>query len=384
MMKSTRLASITMLLLWGCGSSEARPAPAPREPVAVQVAEARVGPVDVEYVATATVRGQNTAVLTSKVMGYVRALHVRPGDRVRAGQVLVELDAQDARAHLAQARAGIGEADAALAQAESDVAAATSARRIAELTWQRTQRLHEQGAATAHELDQADTTHESARARERLAEARLRAARARIGQARAGAQVASALLDHRRVVAPFEGQVIARTVDVGDLASPGTPLLTVEEQGALRAEAVVDESQASRIALGDGASVEVEAAGVVLEGTVSEIVPAVDVTSRAFTVKLDLPADEASAALRHGMFGRVRFRVSTAERLLVPEAALCPRGQLDRVFVAEEGRARVRLVSLGQVHEGGVEVLAGLSPGEEVVIDAPAGLPDAAPIEVRR
>lgn len=358
-------------------------------PVAVTVAKARTAAVDTQYVATATLRGRNTAVVTSKGVGYVRALHVRPGDEVVAGQVLVELDTNDVAAGLVQARAGETEAVAGIDQAERDLEAARAARKLATLTYERTRRLAEQKAATPQELDEAEVAQTAAFARERMAEAGLARAQARTDQARAGVGMAKVAVGDRRVVAPFAGRVVSRAVELGNLASPGTPLLTLEEHDGLRAEAVVDESQTARIGLGDPVDVEIDSLEIRLKGRVGEIVPAVESTSRAFVVKVDLPESATAAAganppgagLRPGMFARARFRVGEAQRLVIPAGAVSPRGQLDRVFVVEGDRARLRVVTVGQVQGGNVEVLSGLDDGETVVVAPPAGLGDAAPIQ---
>lgn len=355
-------------------------------PVAVAVGEAHRAPLATHYVATATVRGRNTAIITSKGMGYVRSLNVKAGDRVKAGQVLVVLDANDVQAGLMQAQAGASEAEAGLTQAERDVEAAQAARKLAALTWERTKRLVEQKAATQQQLDEAEMAATAAEARERMAVAGLARARARVGQAKAGVGVARVSLGDRTVVAPFDGRVVSRGVEVGNLAAPGTPLLTVEEDGALRVEAVVDESQTARIALGQNVEVEVEAVGAKLVGVVGEIVPTVDAMSRAFLVKVDLPEAPEGGGLRPGMFARARFAVGQAERLVVPVNAVSPRGQLDRVFIADNGKARLRLVTIGARHGEVVEVLSGLDAGEKVVVGTPAELAmlsDASPISAK-
>jgi multidrug efflux pump subunit AcrA (membrane-fusion protein) len=383
-------AALTLAIastLTACGAHDTPKgvASAPLPPLAVGVAEVQRAPLATHYLATATLRGRNTAVVTSKGMGYVRAIHVKAGDAVKAGQVLVELDTNDVQAGLMQAQAGASEAEAGLTQAERDVEAAKAARKLASVTYERTKRLVEQKAATPQQLDEAEMAATAAEARERMAEAGLARARARVGQAKAGVGVARVSLGDRTVVAPFDGRVVSKGVEVGNLASPGTPLLTVEEVGALRAEATVDESQTARISVGQGVSVEIESVGTVLQGQVGEIVPTVDAVSRAFLVKVDLPEPPAGAVLRPGMFARARFEVGQAERLVVPAAAVSPRGQLDRVFIVDGAKARLRLVTVGARHGELVEVLSGLDAGEKVVVAEPkamAQLADARPISV--
>jgi multidrug efflux pump subunit AcrA (membrane-fusion protein) len=379
------VALATTVTLTACGGHDAPKgaAPAALPPLAVGTAEAHRAPLATHYLATATVRGRNTALVTSKGMGYVRVIHVKAGDAVKAGQVLVELDTNDVQAGLVQAQAGASEALAGLTQAERDVEAARAARKLASISYERTQRLVAQKAATQQNLDEAEMAATAAEARERMAEAGLARARARVGQAKAGVGVARVSLGDRTVVAPFDGRVVSKSVEVGNLASPGSPLLTVEEVGALRAEATVDESQTARISIGQAVEVEIESVGARVRGIVGEIVPTVDAVSRAFLVKVDLPEVPEGAVLRPGMFARARFEVGQVERLVVPANAVSERGQLDRVFIADNGKARLRLVTLGARHGEVVEVLSGLDAGEKVVVGAPAllaQLSDARPI----
>lgn len=354
-------------------------------PTAVTLSEARRALLDTQYIATATIRGRNTAILTSKGVGYVRALHVTAGDRVEAGQLLVELDTNDVQAGLIQAQAGASEAEASVIQAQREVEGARASHRLTGLTLERTRRLVEQKAATQQQLDEAETANSAADSRERMAEASLARARAGVAQAQAGIGVARVSVSDRRVVAPFAGRVVSRSVEIGNLAQPGSPLLTLEDQGALRAEAIVDESQTAHIALGDAVDVEIESIGARLSGKVGEIVPAVDAASRAYLVKVDLTDAGAGSTngapnLHPGMFARARFKVGQAEHLVVPTDAVSSRGQLDRVFVAEKGLARLRLVTVGESRGELTEVLSGLAPGETVVRKPAPGLVDATPI----
>jgi len=118
-------------------------------------------------------------------------------------------------------------------------------------------------------------------------------------------------------------------------------------------------------------------------GRVSEVVPAIDPASRAFTVKVDLPAD-VGVELRPGMFARVDFRTGTTRALRVPATAVVPAGALDRVFVLEDGRARLRLVTVGERSGEEVEVLSGLSAGDVVMTAPPPDLRDGQRVEVSR
>lgn len=118
-----------------------------------------------------------------------------------------------------------------------------------------------------------------------------------------------------------------------------------------------------------------------LNARVGEIVPSVDAASRSYIVKIDLPP---LANLRSGMFGRAFFPLGARKVVTVPAGAVIERGQLQSVFVVEEGAARTRMVTTGKREPDAIEVLSGLSEGEKVVSPVPAGLSDGARVEVRQ
>ena len=187
--------------------------------------------------------------------------------------------------------------------------------------------------------------------------------------------------DYTRIAAPFSGVITAKSVEPGNLAAPGAPLLTVEREGAYRLEASVDESKLALVKAGQTVDVDLESLDRRLSARVSEIVPAVDAASRAYLVKIDLPA---VPNLRSGVFGRARFLLGTRKVVSIPPAALVERGQLQSVFVMEGGVARTRLVTGGEQRPDAVEVLSGLSGGEMLVSPVPPGLTDGARVEVRQ
>jgi len=127
--------------------------------------------------------------------------------------------------------------------------------------------------------------------------------------------------------------------------------------------------------------VALEALDRKLNARVGEIVPSVDAASRSYIVKIDLPP---LANLRSGMFGRAFFPLGARKVVTVPAGAVIERGQLQSVFVVEEGAARTRMVTTGKREPDAIEVLSGLSEGEKVVSPVPAGLSDGARVEVRQ
>lgn len=355
------LATTTLL---GCASEPVGQSPSVAT-IPVKLATAHEEPLDALYRTSGTVRGRTTAVLTSKTVGYVRSVAVRAGDRVQAGQILATLEANDSSASVRRAHAGFDQSMDARAEAENAVTAAEAALRIAKSTHDRVAALRAKDAIAQQELDEADARLQAATAQADMARARLRMSGARISQARAEVSEAQAALDYARIVAPFAGQVIERRVEPGTLAAPGMPLLVLEQVGQVLVETAVDESRSSSVTLGDTASVEIEALGKPVIGRVVEIVPTVDVASRAFLVKVELPAE--LAGLRPGMFARVSFRVGQKQTLVVPQSAIARRGALDRVYVVEGDRLRLRMVTLGETQNAWTEVLSGIAAGERVV-----------------
>ncbi|MEO8903814.1 MAG: efflux RND transporter periplasmic adaptor subunit [Polyangiaceae bacterium] len=371
------LLILSTSLLCGCAGTETAPnAEQTSAPAPVKLSTAHNENFDTIYRSSGTVRGRTTAVLTSKTTGYVRSVVVAPGDRVNAGQLLALLEANDSSASVRRARAGFEQSVEARGETQNSLLAAQAALRIAKSTQARTSALYASRSISQQEFDEADARLQGAQAEAEMAAARLRAASSRIDQAKAEVGEAQATLDYARIVAPFTGQVIERRIDPGNLASPGMPLLVLEQEGRLRVETTVEESHAASVTLGDCALVEIDSVAQPIAGTVGEIVPTVDVASRAFIVKVDLPA--GLTALRPGMFARVGFRIGSRPRLVVPTTAVSPNGALDRVFAVDGERLRLRMVTLGEQQGPWTEVLSGLSPGERVVSQAGAQVSDGA------
>lgn len=330
------------------------------------------------YRASGTVRGKTTVTLTSKVAGFVRTVAVRAGDRVAAGQALVELEADDTRAAVARQRAELAHAIDARAEAQSEADSARAAADLARQELARDQRLVDSGAITRQAFEQVEARARATAAQLAAAEARIRSAASGIDISRASLSEGQATLGYARVVAPFAGRVLERLVEPGALASPATPLLVLDDGASTRVEAAVDESRASQIHPGDPVAIEL-ANRPPITGTVGEIVPTVDVAARSFVVKIDLPGD--AAALQPGTFARVGFATGARPRLVVPTTAIRSLGALDRIFVIDDHTARLRMVALGEVRGGWTEVLAGLSSGERVVADPAPSLRDGSAVE---
>jgi RND family efflux transporter MFP subunit len=210
-----------------------------------------------------------------------------------------------------------------------------------------------------------------------MAESKRGQLQAKISQAEEAVASASIMKGYAEIRAPFAGVVAERRVEPGNMAAPGQPLLVIEQAGGFRLEAAVDESRIGSIRVGQSVSVTLDKT---VATRVSEIVPAVDAASRAFTVKIDLPG---MSQLRSGMFGRASFPLGQRQALTLPAGAVAEQGQVQSVLVAQDGYARGRLVTLGGRVGDRVEVLTGLTAGEMVIFPKPAGLADGVRVEVR-
>ena len=371
------------LAFWitGCGGPgrESKTA-TPAAPIAVTTVTASEQPWPSMYEATGTVRARTSTVIAAKLMGYVREVKVQTGDRVREGQLLVTLDARDLDVNSRQAEAALEEVRSSMPEADSAVAGAKANLDLAQTTFNRMQDLFNKKSISNQEFDEASGKLKAAQAAYQMAvakRAQLNAQAARVQQDVRASEVARS---YAEITAPFAGVVTAKTVDPGTLAVPGTPLLTIEREGAYRLEVSVEESHLSAVRLGQSVSVTLDGIDRTLDARVSEIVPAVDAASRSYTVKIDLPN---MPGLRSGAFGRASFSMGNREALSIPVAAVTERGQLQSVLVAENGIARTRLITAGSKNKDRVEILSGLTAGDKVIFPVPQGLGDGTAVEVR-
>ena len=372
---------IPVFLLTSCGSEPARRAAPPQAPpVAVQVVSVTTQDWPTSYEATGTIRARTTATISSKVMGYVQQVSVQVGDRVRQGQELITLDARDLDVSLRRAEAGGAEVQSAIPELENATAAAKANLDLAQTTFKRMEELASKKSISNQELDEASARLKAAQANYDMVRSRRSQINSKMAVVEQEVRAAGIMRDYAKLAAPFSGVVITRTVEPGNLATPGVPLLTIERDGLYRLEASVDESKLATVRVGQAVEVVLEADRK-LNARVSEIVPSVDAASRTYIVKLDLPA---TPQLRTGMFGRAIFPLGMQKVVAVPLAALMERGQLQSVYVVEDGVAHTRLVTTGRRTSGAVEVLSGLNAGEKVVLPVPAGLQDGSRVEVRQ
>jgi len=286
----------------------------------------------------ATVRAVDRARLATRVSGTVSRVPVDVGDRVAPGDVALVLADDDVTARIRRAEAQLERARSTLARIEP---------------------LNQDGAATDQELD-------DARAAFRVAEA---------GLAEARAQRAYTVLR-----APFSGVVTGRFIDPGDLAVPGAAALTLVGTGGLEVVADLPAALEGRVGVGDTLVLVRPETGRRIPVSVVRVAPALESAARRFRVEARVPAGAADAGLVSGAY--VRLEVDDPERrtVWIPETTVIRRGQLTGVFTVERDTARLRWIRAGARREADLEVLAGLTSSDAVVLDPPAGLEDGAPV----
>lgn len=369
-----------VLALAGCGPGEA-----PKQAALETVRGVKAEPVKLETVADeieapGTVVSAATAQVSAQVMATVTNVAVREGDAVRAGQLLVALDERELSARRNAAASAVDEATAAREEVSKAVAAAQAQADMTAKTLERFRYLHEQKSVSPQEFDEIAARNTAAQAQFAAAKAKERQVEAMHARAQSEAKAADAVAGYARVVAPFSGVVVRRSVEPGQMAAPGMLLLVVEDSSRYRLEVTVDAENAARVKRGMKARVALDALpGRALEGTVAELEAGADPMSHTVRVKIDLPPNAKNdAAIRSGLFGRAWFRRGETRALALPASAILHRGQLHSVYVVDgEQVAHLRLVTLGRTFGDSVgsaqgprvEILSGVSEGERVVLD---------------
>jgi len=359
------MAAAFLTVTFGCSGKGEKGAPI--GPVAVvkgvaleSVSESTVAD---ETEAVGTVKARNSSAIAARIAGTVSLVLVKEGERVAKGEHLLTIDAAESHASAAGARAAAEEAGRGVEEARAR-------KRLADATFSRYSSLFSERAVTRQEFD-------GKRMERDVAQQGLARAEAGFTRAREESKAAGAMTGYTRVIAPIAGIVTGKSIDAGVTVFPGTPLLTVEEEGHFRLEAAVPESLMGKVKPGDQLRVAIDGIGT-MNGRASEVVPAADPASRTFTVKVDIEAK----GLRSGIFGRVFLSVGSRRGMMVPKTAIKEQGVLTSVWVVgKDSIARLRLVRTGRETYGRVEVLSGLSPGERIAASGVDKIVDGAKVE---
>ena len=291
-----------------------------------------------EYLETSgTVKAKTVSIIASRMMGSVTSIRVKEGDRVGAGQLLLTIDDRDVAQRVKAAEKGLE--------------AARQHRSLSDITYQRYKNLYDDKALAGQELDQVET-------QKKVSDLEYERAKAMADEARIYQGFA-------RITSPASGVVTEKKIEVGSMAVPGMPVLTVEDNSAYRVEVNVDEKLADTMKTGMEAAVFIGTLNREFAGKVTEVVPSIDPLSRSFLVKIAISGKD----LKNGYFAKVSIPTGKKQALLVPKKAVAARGQLTGVYVVDKNSViAYRLVREGKSYGDRVEILSGLNPGDTVIV----------------
>lgn len=360
MKKLIAILSISAVLFTSCGKEKKEEVTATEPAIAVKINGVSENQNSAFVTASGKIEAENSANLSTRMMGYVTKIHVKVGQHVGAGQLLVSIKNTDLQAKKAQVDASILQASAGFNNAKKD--------------YDRFVALFKQQSASQKELD--DIT------------ARYEMAKAGLEGAKQMRNEVMAQFSYSNITAPFSGTVTNTFVKEGDMANPGMPLISVEGASKLQVTAMVSESDITTIKKGMDVKVLVKSSNANLTGKVSEISGSATNTGGQYLVKINL--DKVDSSVLSGMFVNVQFpvensnSVSDAAILLVPKSALVTQGQLTGVYTIGTGNiAILRWLRLGKTFGNEVEVLSGLSATENYIIYADGKLYNGALVSIK-
>ena len=308
------------------------------------------------------IEASQTVNISTRIMGFITAINVKVGDHVNKGQLLVSISNDDIKAKRAQTDAMISEAEASFNNAKKDQ--------------DRFNNLYKQQSASAKELDNINLQYNSAKSR-------LEAARQMRNEV-------SAMMSYTQLTAPFSGIVSQKMMDAGSMASPGMPILTIEQAGVLQVSASVPENNIQQLQLGSKATVQIQSADKTFQSTVSQINPSSQFTGGQFIVKIKIP-ESAQKGLYAGMYANIAIPLKNAiakttneDAVLVPLSAIENKNQLTGLYtVSSNNHALLRWVRLGKTYGDKVEVLSGLEKNENFIINAEGKLFNGASVKTK-
>lgn len=355
------VALVSMITISSCSQDEPKATPIPDKAINAKLASAGIKSASGKIEVTGQIEGIQSANISTRVMGTITSMRVKAGDQVKAGQVLFTINATDIKAKSAQTEAMIAQAEAAMQSAKKD--------------FERFTALFKQQSATAKELEQITLHYKSAQAN--------------VEAMKQMKNEVNANLSYTTITAPFAGVISQKLAETGSIASPGMPVLTLEQVSTLQVSALVPENMVASVAIGNEVEMTIDAADKKLNGKIVQINTSSQFTGGQYVVKISLPTAEMKK-LFSGMYVNIAIplkesTIPSAENnaVTVPENAIVYKDQLTGLYTATtENTALLRWVRLGKKQAGQVEVLSGLSAGEQFIVSADGKLYNGAPIKL--
>ncbi len=351
------LLLIAVVTLASCSGNKKESETKKENPISVQVGTPTLQSGE-RIIVSGQIESKETAAISTRIMGFVSSIKVKPGDKVQKGQLLVTISNGDILAKREQAQAMVSEAEAALKDAQKD--------------YERYEELYKKQSASTKEFENATLHYNSIKAKTEAAHQMK--------------NEADAMLTYTNLVAPFSGVVTQKNIDEGSMANPGMPLLLIEQSGDYHVKASVSESEVGQLKQGMDAEVTIKSTGKSFIGKISEISPSSQFNGGQFQIKVSVPSVEKEG-LFSGMFANVSIsskNSSVDQSPLVPASAIIHKDQLAGLYtVSENQTAQLRWVKVGKKIGNEVEILSGLNPGEKFITQSEGKLFSGVPVLVK-
>ncbi|SDI58390.1 efflux RND transporter periplasmic adaptor subunit [Mucilaginibacter gossypii] len=355
-------ATIGLLLISSCSSNEKKDTYAGADTAIFVTVSQPSADANQGLTVSGQVEASQTANISTRVMGYITKINVKVGDRVNKGQTLATISNDDILAKRAQADAMITEAEAGFKNAQKD--------------YDRFNALYKQQSASAKELDNITLQYSSAKAR-------LEAAKQQRNEV-------NATLSYTSLTAPFSGTVTQKMMDAGSMATPGMPLLTIEQSGSYQVSATVPESEISLIKKDAQVTINVDAIHKVINGKITQINQSSENSGGQYMIKVNIP-DNEKQGLFAGMYANVAIPLpspiktdNTGSQLMVPVSAIEYRDQLTGLYtIGSNHTALLRWVRLGKAQGNQVEVLSGMASNEQFIVSAEGRLYNGVAVKIK-
>lgn len=349
------MGSLTFMISCGSHESKVYTDDTPAVDVNTSVADSKAQSDYIEL--NGKIESAESAVVSTRMMGFIERINVKLGDAVRRGQLLIKINSLELKAKEAQINATILEAESALANVQKN--------------YERISSLYQSESATKKELDDIS-------AQLKMAQARLQGAKEMKNEIRSQ-------YTYTDIKSPINGLVTKKNVNEGDMANPGQLLLEIESQKAYQVVCYVPESTISQVSEGDTMNVSVGALGENLKAVVSELSYSAKHTSGTYLVKMLIL--ENPEGLRAGMYATILQEDSSSadnNTISIPESAVFERGELKGIYVvSDDNKALLRWLRLGEIDNGMYKVISGLDAGEKFITQADTRLYNGAPVNAQ-
>ncbi|MGD0297134.1 MAG: efflux RND transporter periplasmic adaptor subunit [Bryobacteraceae bacterium] len=402
------LLLVAILILTNCSCSKPKEEEPPEPAVPVQVSEVKQDSIDRIVSASAILYPVDQAAVMPKISAPVKIFHVKRGDHVSKDQLLAVLENKDLQAAVGDSKGAYQQAQSAYRttasatvpedtnKAQQELQAAKQAVEAAQKVYESRKQLFDQGALARRLVEEANVAYVQASSQYKIALRHLEAvesvsrveqvkgAEAQVESAKARYEGAEAQFSYSEIRSPIAGIVADRSLYAGEMASPGTPLVTIVNISRVIARANIPVGQAASVKVGNPAVITQTDAQLQATGKVTVVSPAVDPSST--TVEVWVEADNPGERLKPGATVRVDIHAETVKNaIVIPIAALLPsaEGGVQVLVVGSDSKAHEKKVEVGIREPDKVQIVKGVAVGEKVITVGGVGLEDGAKVTLK-